>query len=239
MLKKAQFVPRYYTFTVILSPEELSGSPRLELAMTLLQVNYPPERARFLNEILYETNSLDEYKDRVINEQREKARENFFPGQIGFDWRYTEKISVQNNGNDGWVIKREYGSYIGGAHGLETRRYYVVDLDGNKLLKVDDLFEDFQGDELREIVYTELRNYSGLEEDRPLSEGIYFDDEPEMSFNFFLTQEGLGLHWDPYEIAPYSEGNVEVILPWMSISPLMLKNGVDLLTKFGINLSAG
>ena len=234
-----QFVPWYYTFTVLLIPEELKNSPRIELAMTLLQVNYPPERAKFLNELLYSADNIDTYKDMVIDEQREKSRSNISAVQGKVDWRYTENVSVKSIGNDGIVIERDFGNYTGGVQGPETKKYYVVDLDELRLLKIDDMFGDFQGNKVREIVYSELRKYSSLEENRPLSNGIFFKDDPELSFNFFLTQEGLGLHWDPHEIAPYSEGRIEIILPWKSIRPLMLHNGMELLTKFGIYLFVG
>ena len=237
--EKTQFSPWYYTFNILLVPEELKDSLRLELAMTLLQVNYPPERAKFLNELLYSADNIDTYKDMVIDEQREKSRSNISVGQGRVDWRYTENVSVKNFGNDGIVIERDFGNYPGGAHSLETKRYYVIDLDKLRMLKIDDMFGDFQGDKVREIVYAELRKFSNLEEDRPLSDGIFFKDEPELSFNFFFTQEGLGLHWDPYEIAPYSEGGIEVILPWKSIRPFMLHSGMELLTKFGIYLFVG
>jgi len=241
-LEKAQFSQLHYTFTVLLIPEEMQESPRLELAMSLLNVNLPEEQANFLNRLLYSTDNLDEYRDRVIREQRERARlhqNTSAPGEErlpNFHWRYVERINVHNPQKDGVVIERCIETFIGGAHSLEIKRYFVADLDRLRQIRIDDLFSDFQGDAVREIVYEELRKYSSLDEEETLSQGIYFKDEPELSFNFYVTEAGLGLRWDPYEIAPFSEGGIEVILPWRSIRPLMLPGGLDLLTKFGIYL---
>jgi hypothetical protein len=125
---------------------------------------------------------------------------------------------------------------MGGAHGMLTRRYYVIDLESQKLLKIDDFIDDYQGDMMRELIYEELRHYSGLKRNQSLSEGIYLNDEPELTFNFYINEEGFGLHWDPYEIAPYSEGAIKIMLPWKRIRPMLLHESMELLAKFNINI---
>jgi hypothetical protein len=134
------------------------------------------------------------------------------------------------------IIERIIDSYNGGDHGMRLKRFYVLDMESVMLIKIDDLFEDYQGSRIRSVIYEELRNYSKLEAGQPLSKGIYLTDSPELSFNFFLTQEGLGLRWDPYEIAPYSEGGIEIVIPWKNIRPLMLSSSMDILTRFNIYL---
>ena len=137
----------------------------------------------------------------------------------------------------GMVVDRTTETFFGGDHLIVAKRYYVLDMDALKQIKIDDLFADYQGErELRDLVYEELRKFSGLERDRPLSSGIYFTNEPEISFNFFFTEEGLGLHWDAGQIAPYQEGEVQIVLLWQVIRRLMLPEGVNLLTKFNIHL---
>jgi hypothetical protein len=235
-LEKPPIVPRYYTFTVLLIPEELSASPRLEIALALVQVNYTKEQSEYLNDLLYSGISLDVYKDRIIQVKRDESRALIAASDDRFNTRYAEKISVDNPYRSGIVIERYSESHIGGMYGLESKQYLVVDLEELRLIKVDDIFGNFQGREMRELVYAELRKFSNLERGQPLSQGMFDKDEPELSFNFFLKQEGLGLHWDPYQIAPLSEGDIEVVLPWESIRPLMLHSSFELLTKFGINL---
>jgi hypothetical protein len=125
---------------------------------------------------------------------------------------------------------------MGGAHGLLIKWYYVIDLESEKLLRIDDFIDDYQGDQMRTLVYDELRKLSGLERNEPLSEGIFLADDPELTFNFFINEEGLGLHWNPYEIAPYAEGEIQIMLPWKKIRPLMSRGGMELLAKFNIHL---
>jgi hypothetical protein len=255
-IEKPQYSQWYYTYTVLLTPEYPCDSPKLEIALSLFQVKYPPEQAAFVNQVLYSTSGLDSYKDLVVMEQRENYRKSLsyledlaieellIFDSDGFEtedlessnWRHTEKFAPICPKNKGIIIERTKETYSGGAHGMRTKRYFVIDLEEQKLLKIDDFFDDYQGDRMRDLIYKELRKYSGLGKNQPLSEGIFLNDEPELTFNFFLNEEGLGLHWDPYEITPYAEGSVQIILPWKEIRPMLLNSGMELLTKFNIYL---
>jgi len=242
--EKIRHSPWYYTFTILLDPDRPHDSPQLDIALSLMNIQSPPEQAEYLNGLLYSTSSFDVYKDRVIEEQRKKYRDTLFDTAAPpvkdsaiHNWRYAETVGIKNSGRQGMIIERDYYNYSGGAHGLSTKRYYVIDLDQRKQLKVDDFFANYQGEKrLRDIIYFELGKYSRLKSGQKLSEGIFFSDEPELSFNFFLSHEGLGLHWDPSQIAPYAHGNIKIIIPWQVIRPLMLTEGIQLLTKFGIYL---
>jgi len=239
--KKSQYNQWHYTFTILLDPEKPGNSPQLDIALSLLYMKYPAEQAEYLSGLLYSTNSLDTYKDRIIQEQRKKYRSSIADMTAqpdgSYNWRYAETVNIKSSGRQGIVIERDYDIYSGGAHGMRTKRYYVIDMDEHKQLKIEDLFANYQEEKrLRDIIYFELGKYSRLESGQKLSQGIFFSDEPELSFNFFVANEGLGLHWDPYQIAPYAHGNIEIIVPWQVIRPLMLTESVELLTKFGIYL---
>jgi len=242
---KVQHSQWHYTFTILLDPDRPHDSPQLDIALSLLNVKYPAEQTEYLNRLLYSTNSFDEYKDRVIEEQRKKYRDSLFDiktppmgkNSASHNWRYAESVNIKNFRQQGIIIERDYYIYSGGAHGHNIKRYYVIDMEQQKQLKIDDLFANYQRDErLRNIIYFELGKFSRLKNGQKLSEGIFFSDDPELSFNFYVSNEGLVLHWDPYQIAPYAYGNIKIIIPWQVIRPLMLTEGIELLTKFGIYL---
>jgi len=246
----------YYTYTILLTPESPVNSPKMEMALSLYQVKSPPVQAAFVNQVLYQSDNMDSYKDKVIKEQRDNYRKSLsYLKQLDSEklkiydldgveitdlessnWHYTENFIPISPRYGGVVIERLKETYTGGAHGSSTKLYYVLDLESQKLLKIDDFINDYQGDRVRDLIYDELRKYSGLEKDQPLSEGIFLNDEPELTFNFFINEEGIGLHWNPYEIAPYSEGAIRIILPWKKIRPMLLNSGMELLAKFNINL---
>jgi hypothetical protein len=255
-IPKPQSSQWYYTYTVLLTPEHPANSPKMEIALSMFQMRSPPAQAAFVNHVLYAGADADVYKDRVVREQRDNYRKSLsYLADIDsenlkiFDldgveikdletsnWHYTENFIPISPRYSGIVIERTKETYTGGAHEMLTKRYYVLDLEAQKLLKIDDFLSDYQGDRMRNIIYDELKKFTGLKSSQSLSEGIFLNDEPELTFNFYINEAGLGLHWDPYEIAPYSEGAIQIILPWKKIRPMMLDSGMELLVKFNINL---
>ncbi|MCL1930691.1 MAG: RsiV family protein [Treponema sp.] len=245
-IEKPQYTQRHYIYSALLFPDNPGESPQLEFAMSLLCMEYPQDQADALHEILYGQLDLDEYRDSIFNEQRKnyRTRAGDLPfdgnGSASFNWRYAEKFNIKQIFDQGIVIERDLETYSGGAHPGRITRYYNITIDPFELmpLTLDDLFSNFQEDQkFRDIVYNELRNYNNLDSGKPLSQGIYFNNEPELTFNFFITEEGLGLHWDSAQIAPHVNGSIQVVLPWHLIQPLMLYPGVELLEKFNIHLS--
>ena len=261
-IEKEQFTRQFFSHTILFNPEVPKESPQLALALSPLRMNYPQEQAAFFNQFLYSTDNLFEYRDRVVAEQRENYRIRMFPALVDGDskvknWRYSEHIEVECSKNWGMVVesiknsdslnrsaddrgvivKRTTG-YV--AEDLNTRkntRYIVLDMEGFKQVKIDDLFVNFQGERrLRDIVYDELRRHNGLLKDQPFTDGLFFSDEPELTFNFFLAEEGLGLHWDAGQLTPLAFGEMEIVLPWRTIRPLLLNSGIELLTRFNIYL---
>ena len=39
---------------------------------------------------------------------------------------------------------------------------------------------------------------------------------------FFLTPEGLGFFWNPYEIGPYVMGVIEVVIPYEKLGDALI-----------------
>ncbi|MCL1836312.1 MAG: RsiV family protein [Treponema sp.] len=241
--EREQFSPWHYSFAILFDTEQPEDGPRLEIMLSLLRMNYPAEHIEYFNEVLYSGSDLIGYRDWVLDEHREDYRDSLSAMEdfdreimVSNHWKYMETITIRSVEEKGLVIEREYFHYNGGANGLINKRNYVLDMEARKRIRVDDLFLDYQGDAARAVIYEELRNYSGLNPDQPLSAGIFKSDHPELSFNFYVLQEGFGMHWDPDEIAPNSEGGIDIIIPWRKIRPLLLHSGMELLTKFGIYL---
>ena len=240
--QQSQFRELLYSSAIPLYPER-PASPWLDLAVNLVGMNFPAKEAEFFHRILYSGDSLEAYRSRVINEQTENYRQTAVTGnipkgegQLSLNWYYMEQVSVNGAGNQGIVVERILDSYIGGAHGLSTKKYYVLDLGQLRQVTINDLFENFQDDRIKAIIYDELRNYCNLAKGQPLSEGGFLSDAPELTENFYVTERGLGLLWNRYEIAPYAMGAIDIIVPWRDIRPRMLNSGMELMTKFRIYL---
>ena len=239
---RSQFSELLYGSTIPLYPEQPSG-PALDLTISLTGKKTPAKEAEFFQNVLYSGDSLEAYRDRVISEQtaiyRRTAATVNIPegeGQSSLNWYYMEQVIVNGAENRGIVVERILDTYIGGAHGIPTTKYYVLDLDSLVQVTIHDLFENYHDETIKAIVYDELRNYCSLAKGQPLSQGGFLSDTPELTENFYVTGQGLGLYWNPIEIAPYVMGSIDIVVPWRDIRPRMLHSGMELLTRFGIHL---
>jgi hypothetical protein len=222
--------------SVLLFPEQKDRSPRLNLKFALLDLSGSKAEGQFLQNVLYGQNTPDEYKEKVIREytdeyfqMREAVAQNpdFFGESL--NWFYSEIMERTAIFSRGIGIRwsREY--YTGGAHGMREAEYFILDLAAMKRLKLEDLIKPGSEPALMEEVVFALRDLSNLDGDAPLSSGNYFEDTVEVPQNFFINSRGLGFHWDPYEIAPYAVGPIEILIPYDKIKNLLTPQGLSII----------
>ena len=148
----------------------------------------------------------------------------------GFD---EEEITEENAWAYHWTFDREgefttgcksrklqtymgsYNDYTGGSHGLFGFGYDVFDMSTGEIVTEEDLFvEDYFSplcDLLEESV---AENVS--EEDQEMLFGM-----PEPNGNFAVSEDGITWAYNPYEIAAYASGVIELPVPWAKIKPLL------------------
>jgi hypothetical protein len=114
--------------------------------------------------------------------------------------------------------------YSGGAHGLESRSTYVLDLAKGKRLALADLFAadaDYKTvvlEEINKILAGGGEVYAGVTAEFNLEN---WEEYAYDGYNFYLTDEALVLYYQPYDIAPYAAGIVEFKLPLENLRPYL------------------
>jgi hypothetical protein len=112
------------------------------------------------------------------------------------------------------VVKRVVDYYDGGAHGMFGTDYHVFDRNTARFVTLADVADEARLSGLRLAVLDELRKKFELREDEHLTDAGFFEDDLELTENFFLSEDGIGFHWNPYELAPYVFGEIEVVVPF-------------------------
>jgi len=123
-------------------------------------------------------------------------------------------------------------SYTGGAHGNAGASFANLDLKNLRVLGIDDVFTETGKGALPPLLETAFRSDKGLKPGQPLSEGGLFEDHiKDPSENILINGKGVIFHYGQYEIAPYSEGMVDIYLPWTAVkaylTPWFAKRLVD------------
>lgn len=112
-------------------------------------------------------------------------------------------------------------SYTGGAHGIYSTVYYNIDKRNGELITEEQLFIPDYKDKLAQLIQDEIerRNVSLIEEDMI---GLYVSlEDVKPNKNFYFTDQGLVYAYNIYEITPYVQGIVEVVIPYDKVMPLI------------------
>lgn len=102
-------------------------------------------------------------------------------------------------------------SYLGGAHGMYTKNFHVYTRDGGYELLLGDLFDGQARESLCEAIRSKLLAENGVSDDEGLRSCGFFPDMIAPTENFRPTaQGGILFYYNPYDVACYARGPVEV-----------------------------
>ena len=109
------------------------------------------------------------------------------------------------------------------AHGMSSVSYVNYNVDKGRIVRLDYLFNNGYKAKLLKLI-----------RDQVTSDGVTLVDGMEavgISPQFAITSDGLKFSYDPYEIAPYSEGVVSVKIPVENLidAGILNENGRSLL----------
>ncbi len=109
--------------------------------------------------------------------------------------------------------------FTGGAHPNTFTSMFNFDLDGGRLLSVDDIVVDYEA--FKKIAEEIFRFERQIDPEVPLQEAGFFMESFQLSTNFAFTSEGIKLYYNPYEIAPYAAGITEIIIPYSRLAGVL------------------
>lgn len=142
-----------------------------------------------------------------------------------FNWEMDASMSLLWNADSLVSIAFRNYQYTGGAHGLGNTFLAVFDLRQNKVLSLQDIFKPHYKSKLQQVLEDELRKDYDIPADGPLNgkDGILFDKRLALTKNFYLTGSGIGFIYNPYEVAPYVVGQIDLFVPFSKVEDI-LKN---------------
>ena len=158
---------------------------------------------------------ISEY-DRIVNDSIMLKEEYSL---AWFDVREAEMISIKKRVIS---VKCVIRSFYGGAHPNEYvyLRNFIPQTGDS--LGLEMIFNPRSLEELRSLAEFSFRKKYDLSADVSLeSAGYWFEDNTfDLSTNFAFTEQGLWFYYNNYEIAPYSMGASEIVVPYSIIMHL-------------------
>jgi len=136
-------------------------------------------------------------------------------------WDFDEDVKVTYNTND--ILSLEFSAYYytGGAHGGYGSIYKNINLRTGKNISLDDILKPGYKDTLSAIITKTLRKQYGIPESAILSDNGFFVETIDPSSNFYLTKKGIGFVYNPYEIASYANGMIDIFIPFSEMTTIV------------------
>ena len=110
-----------------------------------------------------------------------------------------------------------YRDYTGGAHEMSGAEQIVFDLTTGATVSEADLFAPGYEEGVKELLKASFEAYLAEEEQE---EDMFFG-LPAPNGNFSVSEDGVTWTYNPYEIAPYALGAVELTVRWTDLKPYL------------------
>lgn len=111
-------------------------------------------------------------------------------------------------------------SYSGGAHGMYETENHNYSVAGGYELSLSDLFDERQQEALQMLIRRKLYERFDVMGDEGLAEQGVFPEMIHATGNFEVTEDGIIFHYNPYEIAAYAVGGIDVHVTSQQIQEL-------------------
>ena len=120
------------------------------------------------------------------------------------------------------VYKVDNYEYSGGAHPNLYSHFLNYDIKSNRVLTFNDIFVENSEEALHNLITLHLLgNYFAESLDELAEKSGIFTDQIFVSRNVYLTGDNIVFHYNPYDIAPWSEGIISVKIPVYQLSRLL------------------
>ncbi|MCL2184335.1 MAG: hypothetical protein FWB86_00580 [Treponema sp.] len=140
---------------------------------------------------------------------------------ILFNYYLMENYSIVNHNESFIIIKYDdYFYYSGAAHGNYQTKYFIIDISEERLLNINDLINQIPDALLRSVIESEYNiNYF-------LRQEIWSPD----TINF--SKGNIALIWNTYSITPYSNGIIQIEIPYAIIDQYLTDKSREIIKSF-------
>jgi len=152
------------------------------------------------------------YKSETASQENEE-----FVAMLNYE--SMQEVGVRYNENNFVVLESLSYDYEGGAHGNYGSAIYCLDVKNKKQLKLSDIVSA-DSVQLKALVEKNFRQQTGLTTGQPLTEYL-FENKLPANDNFYFTNQGIGFVYNPYEVAAYAFGQINVFVPYSDLKPYL------------------
>ncbi|WP_224484164.1 DUF3298 and DUF4163 domain-containing protein [Robertkochia aurantiaca] len=149
----------------------------------------------------------------------ERVKGDFPEYQHSWEGQIEGSVCYQNS--DILAICMNTYFYTGGAHGISNTYYLFFDKATGDRMKAEQLFKDHK--EFEKLAEQKFRAHYKIAPDAPLNKSgfMFNNDRFHLPETIGINGNGLKLIYNPYEVAPYSEGQIVIDIPFAETGDLL------------------
>ncbi len=138
-------------------------------------------------------------------------------------WELSQTISIINENAKIIALQHEFYAYTGGAHGMPGQFFINIEKNSGQVLSLADILSSEEHAAFLNIAKSKFYEQRELPADQSLGQaGYWFNDETfYVPDNFSITGDGLLFLYNPYEIASYADGMIELFVPFTDVHELL------------------
>ena len=193
-------------------PLQLTCGKWMSASIPQLQNDLPPERLSALNEMLRQVvlTAYGQFEQAALETRADSRLPEHLKNALTFRANY----EIFRNDRQFVSVGQLVYQFTGGAHGMSFLTASTVSVSSGRTISLADLF--LPGSNYRERLDGTVRRV-GAARGLPL----WGYNGVKETANYYLTDKGLVLFFQPYEIAPYSEGIVRIMAPYQELADIL------------------
>ena len=142
-----------------------------------------------------------------------------------YNYHYIIKTSTEQGHNGATVYHVYLDYYEGGAHGNSQHLTMNFEQSTGRQLMLSDIFVPGYERQLSAILQKALCEYIGVGSIIELkNQGFLHSMNMFPSENFIIGEEAITFIYNPYEIAPYEKGSIDLTIAYSNLNNILTKN---------------
>lgn len=126
---------------------------------------------------------------------------------------YDEKATVIYKNEHYMSLEFSQSAFTGGAHPNSWSDHWIIDLRSKNTIAFHELFSENDLILIKRLSDKEIKKTFKVKS----LEQILFTRDYEISKDIYLLKNGVVFQYNPYEIAPYSTGPIQVFIPFRKL----------------------
>lgn len=165
---------------------------------------------------------LSEYRSNLITYYNEDKKNGDVSSNPSYTYQCQVETCIPATVDSIWGYQLESILYEGGAHGSHTITYLNFSRKTGQLITLDEVFVPGYKTQLNDILLKALMDKVNVKNIDELHNASYLTwTDMYASNNFLLGKDGMRFFYNEYEIAPYSNGSTELVIPYAKLKELL------------------